>query len=675
MTNQNFRNNRKVKSLQTQSSYQQAHVSVISLIQFFENQLNDDLLNAILEPFFSHRFDALNFLPVVEDEDLDEQEQGNEKEQYKDQIVEEDKGEKGEKEGIKEKPPKLPERKHNYHIVSSIIQKTKSTNEQKSSVNHLRNKLERMKKGKQTDHMKPKTKNVSTNVQNEKKIIDLENEMNSMLLELNIPNPNINQRKEEKNKSPQQKQKKIIPKRTNLLRKRMIQRRKKIKILSPKEIFLQSKLEISLSKKLIQKQLNGLNNVPLESKKLSNNFFDWNKNKRKTQKNAIDFINQSTSFHPSISLLTLFQKQLDRNLVAIYRLRNKVQQNKNSNKPHEKYFIANRDLCPTDKQYLSFKKGDVIRLIVLNTKKKWPGNEYGEINGVIGKFDLKNTFEPEKYISDSLYIKKMQKKKTQVPKLPKKINWKYFNIFDLDAEETAKQITISEFEAFCDLEFTEFLQQSWNKSHLWVRSQNLRKMIKRFNSFSFWISTMILQGEKLSQRKHAISYFISVANHLRELNNFNSLMGVMSALQSTSVGRLKHTLNSLPKSDLQKIQGFADLMSSQKAFHTYRTALQKAFDYGKPAIPFLGIHLTDLTFLDETKKTFILDNQYSQEKLETMIKAIRNILKFQTRPYFLSPVPQLQKYFMNYPTLLEEQLYQLSLKREPRGVKLNELIL
>ncbi|KAJ6233793.1 guanine nucleotide exchange factor [Anaeramoeba flamelloides] len=281
---------------------------------------------------------------------------------------------------------------------------------------------------------------------------------------------------------------------------------------------------------------------------------------------------------------------------------------------------------------------------------------------------------PKLDVNDYQLLEQRRKKgKPLKPKIPKKMNWKYINIFEIDPEEVARQITLSEYKIFNKLEFTEFLNQSWNKEERFPQSPTIRKMIDRFNKFNYWVCTLILQAEKLSQRIKILTYFIQLADHFKNLNNFNYLMATLSSLHSNSILRLKHTFKQITHQNKQKLEEFDQLMSGKGAYKTYRAALKSAFLKGQSCIPFIGIHLTDLTFLDESRSDYDENGEISKSKLETMVTVISNILVFQTRPYSLTDVPRLQEYFTDFPGLNNDQLYELSLQREPRNSNIEDL--
>ncbi|KAJ3444128.1 guanine nucleotide exchange factor [Anaeramoeba flamelloides] len=384
----------------------------------------------------------------------------------------------------------------------------------------------------------------------------------------------------------------------------------------------------------------------------------YDKNDKSSIK-AIDYITQSTK---SVHLLEIFLKQLFYNYLNL-----KINLKKDLNT----YAIAtNETRYASHRKLLSFKKFDLIKVIKAGkstNKRNW----IGEVNGIKGLFGAADVHLPE--IIDDEYVEYNKKKKPPVSIIPKNINWKYFTIFEIEPKEVARQITIKEFGAYKKIQFSELLKQSWNKKNRWWRAKNVRNMIQRFNELSFWICTMILITEKLEDRITVVEYFLDLAKCLRKLNNFNCLMAVISALRSIPIQRLTFTFEELGDRHEKILTQIDEIFNSEHAFKNYRKALNEAFDNQKPLIPFLGIHLTDLTFLDDTAEDLDKNGELSLEKMETMSKAIMHILQYQTREYQLKPVFKLQHYFKVYPAMDSESLYNMSLKREPRGCDYEDL--
>lgn len=106
-------------------------------------------------------------------------------------------------------------------------------------------------------------------------------------------------------------------------------------------------------------------------------------------------------------------------------------------------------------------------------------------------------------------------------------------------EEIARQITLMDFDRFKRIHSRECLNQNWSKhKHL---APNVLKMIEGFNRMTNWVQIEILSQSQIGKRVLMLKKFIKIAEHLKALNNYNSLYAIHVALHSNSIFRLKKT--------------------------------------------------------------------------------------------------------------------------------------
>ncbi len=74
-----------------------------------------------------------------------------------------------------------------------------------------------------------------------------------------------------------------------------------------------------------------------------------------------------------------------------------------------------------------------------------------------------------------------------------------------------------------------FLPSSKEKASL---APNIIRNIEHFNAVNKWVMSEIVGQIQLKQRQTALNKFIALARALRDLNNFNGLMEVLSGLRS-----------------------------------------------------------------------------------------------------------------------------------------------
>lgn len=99
---------------------------------------------------------------------------------------------------------------------------------------------------------------------------------------------------------------------------------------------------------------------------------------------------------------------------------------------------------------------------------------------------------------------------------------------------------------------------------------------------------------KPKHRARVYEQFMLIAQHLRKLNNYDSLYAVISGMREASVHRLGQTHALVKASDaLRKdFQSHLKLMDPRGGYVTYRKALQSDVAHGRSAIPLLYVVLS-----------------------------------------------------------------------------------
>ncbi|EFA85172.1 Ras guanine nucleotide exchange factor [Heterostelium album PN500] len=230
----------------------------------------------------------------------------------------------------------------------------------------------------------------------------------------------------------------------------------------------------------------------------------------------------------------------------------------------------------------------------------------------------------------------------------------------------AQQLTLREFETFRRIQPVEFLNQAWNKPKLQYKACNLLKMIDRFNRVSLAISTSILAQIKLKSRVKLICRYIKIALHLRELNNFHLLTAFLAGIRNSSVLRLRVSWSKVPKKYKQSLEDLEKLMSMEGSFKTFRSLIK---DLVPPCIPYLGVYLKDLTFIEDGNNDS-MDGLINWGKKKLVYNIISIIQSCQYIPYDFGPpsskAEQVLASFDSLPVANDEVLYQMSQQLEPK---------
>ncbi|KJE93254.1 hypothetical protein, variant 1 [Capsaspora owczarzaki ATCC 30864] len=185
-----------------------------------------------------------------------------------------------------------------------------------------------------------------------------------------------------------------------------------------------------------------------------------------------------------------------------------------------------------------------------------------------------------------------QRPKPPAPQMP--LNNKPWSLFDVSSDELARQITMMDWQVYELIQVSELLV--WTKQQSPVNSPNVFSMIQRFNKLAMWACTFVLSFETLADRVKAMMKLLDMGKSLKNLHNCNSLMAILSGLNNASISRLKYTRAELPKHAKDNSQMLNNLMDFSKSYANYRVFLHGV---NPPCIPYLGVYLSDLTFIND----------------------------------------------------------------------------
>ncbi|XP_056875582.1 rap guanine nucleotide exchange factor 1b isoform X19 [Takifugu flavidus] len=231
-------------------------------------------------------------------------------------------------------------------------------------------------------------------------------------------------------------------------------------------------------------------------------------------------------------------------------------------------------------------------------------------------------------------------------------------LHDFRSHEIADQLTLLDAELFYKIEIPEVLL--WAKEQNEEKSPNLTQFTEHFNNMSYWVRSLIIQQEKAQDREKLLLKFIKIMKHLRKLNNFNSYLAILSALDSAPIRRLEWQ-----KQTSEGLEEYCTLIDSSSSFRAYRAALAEV---EPPCIPYLGLILQDLTFVHLGNPDYI-DGKVNFSKRWQQFNILDSMRRFQQVHYELKRNEDIVTFFNDFSDhLAEEALWELSLKIKPRNI-------
>jgi son of sevenless-like protein len=239
----------------------------------------------------------------------------------------------------------------------------------------------------------------------------------------------------------------------------------------------------------------------------------------------------------------------------------------------------------------------------------------------------------------------------------------------LEDVEIARQMTLIEYRLFSQISPSELLNQSWNKKKLQYRAPNVRALIERANRVVNWTGNMIAWGQNKKERAATFSKFIRICEELSRLNNFNTLMATISAMNSASIKRLAASKGLVSPALMASFKRMDDLLQSTGSYKQYRELLHSV---SPPLLPYMGVYLTDLTFIEDATPD-MFDNKINFQKRIQAEEILLEVEQYQQTRYGFPIVEPIHTFLYELPISSDNDLYNLSTAREPRNVNPDEI--
>uniref|UniRef100_A0A673HAW1 Ras-specific guanine nucleotide-releasing factor RalGPS1-like n=1 Tax=Sinocyclocheilus rhinocerous TaxID=307959 RepID=A0A673HAW1_9TELE len=244
-----------------------------------------------------------------------------------------------------------------------------------------------------------------------------------------------------------------------------------------------------------------------------------------------------------------------------------------------------------------------------------------------------------------------------------------FDMLKVTPEEFASQITLMDAPVFKAIQPEELASCGWNKKEKHSLSPNVVAFTRRFNQVNNIV--LSLGAFPLQICAKLWRYFINVdKKKLLELNNLHSLVSVVSALQSAPIFRLSKTWALISRKDKATFEKLDFLTSKEENYNRMREYIRSL--KMAPCIPYLGIYLFDMTYIDSAypASDSIIETEQRTNQMNNLLRII-SYLQVSCNYDHLVMLPHVQKYLMSVRYIeelqkfVEDDNYTLSLKIEP----------
>lgn len=211
-----------------------------------------------------------------------------------------------------------------------------------------------------------------------------------------------------------------------------------------------------------------------------------------------------------------------------------------------------------------------------------------------------------------------------------------------EAREIARQLTLVEHKLFCKIDIYEMLKKRWNHSEFSYECYNVTALIRRFNSFSFWVQYVVLYQDSDDDRYIILSKFLSVAIHCLELKNFNTAQSIYAAL-------MRLNTNGIWRASTAEEADYARLQEKFKSGTIYQDMDREYQVLEEAAVPCIT-YFTKVFFRLQDNVNFFIRFEGSDKYLKTYMlsqitESAKLMRKFQKKSYDINKNEQMYNFF------------------------------
>ncbi|EMD34577.1 hypothetical protein CERSUDRAFT_140118 [Gelatoporia subvermispora B] len=209
---------------------------------------------------------------------------------------------------------------------------------------------------------------------------------------------------------------------------------------------------------------------------------------------------------------------------------------------------------------------------------------------------------------------------------------------DIDPLELAQQLTLMDAALFKRIRRIDCLKRMHGPGSTERISDSVTPIIALANKVAEWVGRCVLFEDDPAARAATVTFFISIADHCRTLQNLSSMVNIISGLNAPPVRRLQDTWQAVSETQRAQMLACEAAVDVAHQFTAYRTALARI---EPPCVPFIGVTLTLLAQITTSHSTSptIPSHMIDFAQLRAAYPLLQDLSRWQYTSYDIAPSP------------------------------------
>ncbi|KAL0491159.1 hypothetical protein AKO1_010017 [Acrasis kona] len=236
-------------------------------------------------------------------------------------------------------------------------------------------------------------------------------------------------------------------------------------------------------------------------------------------------------------------------------------------------------------------------------------------------------------------------------------------------------LTIIAFNIFKRIRPSELLNQAWMKDDKRTYAPNIVASIQRSNDVAQWVATEILLQKDIKDRAKVLKKFIKCAYKCEKVKNYNTMQDILSGLNTNPIHRLTKTWDLLEEDIRAHFDRLNEIVNPKKSYAGLRNACKLVGN--SPCLPYIGIYLTDVLFIEDGNKDNDKDGFINFAKRRLLGNIIRDLQMYQVNGYDLKEQPVIRERLitLRYKTMDDLLTISKTLEEPPQKTVKKKLLL